>query len=154
MMLAQRFFAARKRVVLMLGLNQLSTRMYASLGGIISGWRKNVFAGGLDSVPFGKVGHTLFPLFLLMPPLLELLPPLALVLAAIGFATSGTLMLWAAISGGVTLLWWIVVYVTISESPLYALAYPLGALILLYIFFTAVIRGRRVSWKGRTYISQ
>jgi chlorobactene glucosyltransferase len=154
MMLAQRFFAARKRVVVVLGLNQLSTRMYASLGEIISGWRKNVFAGGLDSMPFGKVGHTLFPLFLLMPPLLELLPPLALVLAAFGFATSGTLMLWAAISGGVTLLWWIVVYVTIRESPLYALVYPLGALILLYIFFTAVIRGRRVSWKGRTYISQ
>jgi chlorobactene glucosyltransferase len=154
MMLAQKFFAARKRVVLILGLNQLSTRMYASLGGIISGWRKNVFAGGLDSMPFGKVGHTLFPLFLLMPPLLELLPPLASVLAAFGFATSGTLMLWAAISGGATLLWWIVVYVTIRENPLYALAYPLGALILLYIFFTAVIRGRRVSWKGRTYISQ
>ena len=154
MMLAQRFFAARKRVVLILGLNQLSTRMYASLGEIISGWRKNVFAGGLDSMPFGKVGHTLFPLFLLMPPLLELLPPLALVLAAFGLATSGTLMLWAAISGGMTLLWWIVVYVMIRESPLYALVYPLGALILLYIFFTAVIRGRRVSWKGRTYLSQ
>jgi chlorobactene glucosyltransferase len=154
LMLAQRFFAARKRVMLMLGVNQLSTRMYASLGEIISGWRKNVFAGGLDSMPFGKVGHTLFPLFLLMPPLLELLPPLALVLAAFGLATSGTLMLWAAISAGVTLLWWIVVYVTIRESPLYALVYPLGALILLYIFFTAVIRGRRVTWKGRTYLSQ
>jgi chlorobactene glucosyltransferase len=154
LMLAQRFFAARKRVVLMLGLNQLSTRMYASLREIISGWRKNVFAGGLDAMPFGKVGHTLFPLFLLMPPVLELLPPLALVLAAFGLATSGTLMLWATISGGVTLLWWIVVYVTIRESPLYSLAYPLGALVLLYIFFTAVIRGRRVSWKGRTYLSQ
>jgi hypothetical protein len=32
--------------------------------------------------------------------------------------------------------------------------YPLGALILLYIFFTAVIRGRRVTWKGRTYLAQ
>src|ERR1700694_1141990 len=154
LMLAQRFFAARKRVVLMLGVNQLSTRMYASLGEIISGWRKNVFAGGLDSVPFGRIGQTIFPLVLLMPPLLELLPPLALVLAAFGLATSGTLMLWAVISGGVTLLWWIVVYVTIRESPFYALVYPLGALILLYIFFTAVIRGRRVSWKGRTYLSQ
>jgi chlorobactene glucosyltransferase len=154
LMLAQRFFAARKRVVLVLGLNQLSTRMYASLGEIISGWRKNVFAGGLDSMPFGKVGHTLFPLFLLMPPVMELLPPLPLALAAAGLATSSTLLLWAAISAGVTLLWWIVVYLTIRQSPLYALAYPLGALILLYIFFTAVIRGRRVSWKGRTYISQ
>jgi chlorobactene glucosyltransferase len=154
MMLAQTFFAARKRVVVMLGVNQLSTRMYASLPGIIEGWRKNVFAGGLDSVPFGKVGRTLFPLFLLMPPLMELLPVLALALAAAGFATSGTLLLWAAISGAATLLWWIVVYVTVRENPLYALAYPLGALVLLWIFLTAVIRGRRVRWKGRTYISQ
>jgi chlorobactene glucosyltransferase len=154
MMLAHRFYAARKRVVVMLGPNQLSTRMYGSLREIIGGWRKNVFAGGLDSVPFGKVGQTMFPLFLLMPPLMELLPVLALVLAAAGLATSGTLLVWAAISTVVTLLWWILVYVTIKENVLYALAYPLGALVLLYIFFTAVIRGRRVSWKGRTYISQ
>jgi chlorobactene glucosyltransferase len=154
MMLAQTFFAARKRVVLVLGVNQLSTRMYASLREIIGGWQKNVFAGGLDSVPFGKVGRTLFPLFLLMPPLMELVPLLALVLAATGFATGGTLLLWAAISVAATLGWWIVVYVTVRENPLYALAYPLGALVLLYIFLTAVVRGRRVSWKGRTYISQ
>jgi len=154
LMLAQRFFAARKRVVMMLGLNQLSTRMYASLREIIRGWQKNVFAGGLDSVPFGKVGRTIFPLFLLMPPLMELLPPLALALAVGGLASSGTLLVWAAISGAVTLLWWIVVYITVGENPLHALAYPLGALVLLHIFFTAAIRGRRVSWKGRTYISQ
>ena len=153
MMLAQRFFAARKRVVIMLGVNQLSTRMYGSLREIVSGWRKNVFAGGLDSVPFGKMGQTIFPLVLLLPPLMELLPPLALVLAAFGVATSSTLLLWAAMSCAATLAWWVVVYATIGENPLYALAYPLGALVLLYIFFTAVIRGRRVSWKGRTYIS-
>ena len=154
LMLAQKFFAARKRVVLMLGLNQLSTRMYASLGEIISGWRKNVFAGGLDSVPFGKMGRTFFPLVLLLPPVLELLPVLALLLAGFGMGASNTLLLWAAISCTATLLWWIGVYVTIGENPLYALAYPLGALVILYIFVSAVIRGRRVTWKGRTYISQ
>jgi chlorobactene glucosyltransferase len=154
MKLAQHFFAARKRVVLMLGVDQLSTRMYGSLGEIIRGWQKNVFAGGLDSVPFGKVGKTIFPLFLLMPPLMELLPPLALALVAAGLTAGGTLLVWAAISASVTLLWWILAYVTIRDNPLYALAYPLGALVLLYIFLTAVIRGRRVTWKGRTYISQ
>ena len=154
LMLAQRFFAARKRVVLRLGLNQLSTRMYGSLGKIIRGWQKNVFAGGLDAVPFGKAGQTIFPLFLLTPPLMELVPLAALVLSVAGLATGGTLLLWAAISSAVTLLWWILVYATIRVNPLYALAYPLGALVLLYIFVTAVIRGRRVSWKGRTYISQ
>jgi chlorobactene glucosyltransferase len=154
LMLAQKFFAARKRVVLMLGVNQLSTRMYASLSEIVSGWRKNVFAAGLDSVPFGRVGRTMFPLFLLLPPLMELLPPLALILAAFGLPAGPTLLLWAAISAAATLIWWIVVYVTTRENPFYALLYPLGALVLLYIFVSAVIRGRRVSWKGRTYISQ
>jgi chlorobactene glucosyltransferase len=154
LMLAQKFFAARKRVVLVLGVNQLSTRMYQSLREIVRGWRKNVFAGGLDSVPFGKIGRTFFPLVLLLPPLMELLPPLALVLAVAGLPASSTLLLWAAIACAVTLLWWIVAYVTIGENPLYALAYPLGALVLLYIFVTAVIRGRRVTWKGRTYIAR
>jgi hypothetical protein len=154
LLLAQRFFAARKRVVLMLGLEQLSTRMYGSLREIISGWRKNVFAGGLDSVPFGKMGQTLFPLVLLLPPSLELLPVLALGLTAFGMGAGSTLLVWAILSSAATLFWWIVVYTTVRENPLFALAYPLGALVLLYIFVTAVIRGRRVSWKGRTYISQ
>jgi chlorobactene glucosyltransferase len=153
LMLAQRFFSARKRVVLMLGVDQLSTRMYASLREIISGWRKNVFAGGLDSVPFGKIGQSLFPLALLLPPTLELLPPLALVMS-IFVASGGTLLLWALISTAASLAWWLLVYGTVRENPLYSLAYPLGALILLYIFFTAVIRGRRVTWKGRTYLSR
>jgi chlorobactene glucosyltransferase len=153
LMLAQRFFAARKKVVLMLGVNQLSTRMYASLSEIIGGWRKNVFAGGLDAVPFGRFGRTLFPLFLLLPPVMELLPVLALLLGAFGTATPGV-MLWATISTAATLVWWLLVYLTVRENPIYALAYPLGALVLLYIFVTAVISGQRVSWKGRTYVAQ
>jgi hypothetical protein len=64
------------------------------------------------------------------------------------------MMLWATISSVATLIWWLVVYITIGENPLYALLYPLGALVLLYIFVTAVIRGRRVTWKGRTYLSE
>jgi hypothetical protein len=85
---------------------------------------------------------------------MELLPLLALVLAAAGLATSSAMLLWAGISTAVMLAWWILVYVTIHENPFYALVYPLGALVLLYIFLTAVIRGRRVSWKGRTYIAR
>jgi chlorobactene glucosyltransferase len=153
LMLAQKFFAARKSVILMLGVSQLSTRMYASLREIINGWRKNVFAGGLDSVPFGKMGQTIFPLVLLTPPLMELFPVLALIAGAFGLLTPG-IILWAAIAAAATLAWWVVVYATVRENPLYALLYPLGALMLLYIFVTAVIRGRKVSWKGRTYIAQ
>jgi hypothetical protein len=92
-------------------------------------------------------------LFLLLPPLMQVLPVLVLILGALGQATPDA-MLWATIASAATLLWWIVVYVTIGENPLYALAYPLGALVLLYIFVTAVMRGRRVTWKGRTYIAE
>jgi hypothetical protein len=92
-------------------------------------------------------------LFLLLPPLMQVLPVLVLILGAFGQATPDV-MLWATIASAATLLWWIVVYVTIGENPVYALAYPLGALVLLYIFVTAVMRGRRVTWKGRTYVAE
>lgn len=153
MMLAQTVFARGRKVVLMLGVNQLSTRMYTSLQGLIDGWRKNVFAAGLDSVPFGAVGRVLFPLALLVPPVMQLLPLVVLVLGALGMV-SGGLVVWATTATIATLVWWIVVYAQLGESVAYAFAYPLGALVLLYIFTTAIIRGRRVSWKGRTYISR
>ena len=153
LMLAQKFFAMRKKLVLMTGVNQLSTRMYASLGEIINGWRKNVFAGGLDSVPFGQLGKSLFPLFLLLPPLMGLVPPLVLALGIFGIGPPG-LMLWSLICTVAMFVWWLVVYATIGEPVPYAFLFPLGALILLYIFGSAVIRGRRVTWKGRTYLSR
>jgi len=107
----------------------------------------------LDSVPFGRIGRTFFPLVLLLPPLMQLLPGLVLILGALGHVPP-EMMLWATISGVATLIWWLVVYIRISDNPLYALLYPLGAVVLLYIFVTAVIRGRRVTWKGRTYLSE
>lgn len=152
LMLAQKFFAARKHVVLMLGVDQLSTRMYASLRDIIAGWRKNVFAGGLDAVPFGRIGRTLFPLALLLPPLMELFPVVVLLFSAL-ISTTPAILWWSLIASAATLGWWLAVYTAIRENPLYALTYPLGALVILYIFATAVIRGRRVTWKGRTYIA-
>jgi len=153
LMLAQTVFARGKKLVLMLGVDQLSTRMYRSLDELINGWRKNVFAAGLDAVPFGALGRIVFPLALLTPPVMQLMPLVVLVAASLGFV-SGALILWATIAAIATLLWWIVAYVQIEESPLYALAYPLGASVLLYIFASAILRGRRVTWKGRTYISR
>jgi chlorobactene glucosyltransferase len=152
LMLAQTAFARGKRLVLMLGVDQLSTRMYRSLNELINGWRKNVFAAGLDAVPFGRLGRIVFPLALLTPPVMQIAPLIVLVAAALGIV-SGGITLWATIATAATLLWWIVAYVQIDESPLYALAYPLGASVLLYIFASAIIRGRRVTWKGRTYTS-
>jgi len=37
------------------------------------------------------------------------------------------------------------------QSPLYALALPVGAVIVLVIVARATVRGRGVEWKGRRY---
>ena len=153
MMLAQRYFARGRRVVLEEGIHQLSTRMYTSLGELVRGWGKNVFAGGRDSVPFGLFGRLLFPLLLLSAPLFNLVPALVLI-ASVVAPVSSALLLWAVIAEVAMLLWWIYLYASIGESPFYSLLSPLGALMVFYIFLRAALRGQRVLWKGRQYISQ
>jgi chlorobactene glucosyltransferase len=152
LMLAQRYFASGKRVVLAEGLNQLSTRMYTSLREIVHGWGKNVFAGGRDSVPLGALGRFVFPLMLLSGPLIGLAP--AVVLAASIFAAiPEALLLWAMLSQAALIVWWIYVYHSISEPLWYALLSPVGAVVTLYIFLRAIARGQRVMWKDREYVS-
>ena len=152
MMMAQRFFARGKRVVLAEGLDQLSTRMYTSLGELVRGWGKNVYAGGIDSLPGGRLLGPLFPFLLLSAPLSGLLPALILV-AALFFTVPQPLNLWALITQIFLLVWWIFVYFRISRSPLYAFLSPIGAAVVFYIFLRAVLRGRRVIWKDREYVS-
>ena len=149
--LAQGFFASGRRVSLVLGHRQLATRMYTSLGELVAGWRKNMFAGGREAMPLGWLGQLLFPLLLLVPPLMALAPLVALVLGAFGLVPA-SLTLAAAIATGAAVLWALVVYASMGV-PRYALTYPLGAAVLLWIVVQAVSRGQRVSWKGRAYLS-
>lgn len=151
MMMAQRFFARGKKVVLMEGADQLSTRMYTSLGGLVHGWGKNVFAGGRDSVPLGILGQIAFPFLLLLAPLISLVPPVVL-LASLFVAVPQAVVLWAVIACVALLVWWVFAYRTAEVSPLYALLSPIGAAVVFYIFLRAAIRGRRVAWKGREYL--
>ena len=58
---------------------------------------------------------------------------------------------WAGVAAAAMLGYWAVGYHKLRLSPLYALAYPLGALVLLWIVVGAVARGTRVQWKGRRY---
>jgi hypothetical protein len=64
-----------------------------------------------------------------------------------------SLTLAAAIATAAVLLWWLVAYPAMRVSPLYAFTYPLGACVLLWIVVQAVVRGQRVQWKGRAYVS-
>jgi chlorobactene glucosyltransferase len=153
MMLAQRAFTLGKRVILEAGFNQISARMYTTLRELIDGWGKNVFAGGRDAAQFGRVGRAAYPLMLLTGPLIGLVPPLVLLFSLTGFIPPA-IVLWAAISSVALLIWWLGLYRTIGESPAYAFLSPLGAAVVFYIFLRAVLRGQKVTWKGRGYISR
>jgi chlorobactene glucosyltransferase len=159
--LAQRFFAQGRRAVLVLGTRQLTTRMYTSLAEVVRGWMKNIFAGSLDAVPLGRAGRALLPLALLSGPVLTL-APLAVLATRLLWPLPPALALWSGICAVATLLWWVAIYTIFARTilapttftavaPVYALAFPLGAAVLLYITARALMRGRRVEWKGRAY---
>lgn len=148
--LAQMFFVRGKRTVVLLGLRQLSTRMYTTLRELSDGWGKNLYAGGMDAMPAGAFGRALYPLALVLPAMSGVIPPLLVALSLFG-VVSGGVTLWASIVSLTNLIWWLIVYVRLGQSILYALLYPIGAAVLLYITVGSVVRGRRVEWKGRTY---
>lgn len=148
--LAQRWHRAGRTTTLVLGLEQLSTRMYTSLGELVEGWGKNIYAGGRDAMPLGVAGRVVFPLALLTPALFGLAPPLVLALALAG-ALGGDALLWGAVTTTANLAWWLLVYAWLRLSPAYALLHPLGAGVLLFIAARAIARGRRVRWKDRDY---
>ncbi|MEO7042588.1 MAG: glycosyltransferase family 2 protein [Gemmatimonadaceae bacterium] len=151
LMLAQRYFELGKKTVLVSGMSQLSTRMYTSLRELIGGWRKNLFAGGRHSMPLGARSAALAPLLLPLPFLMQLVPATLLVVALV--LQLHALLIWSAISVAFTLLSWLVYY-RMAQVPVgYALLYPLGAAVALYIALSAIIRGSRVEWKGREYES-
>lgn len=152
LMLAQKWFAAGRNTVLVLGWNQLTTRMYTSLRELVSGWRKNVYAGGIDAVPMGAVGRALFPIMLPLPALMQLAPVAALILALLG-AGGTALLVWSVVATVATLALWAVVYLVDRQNPFFALCFPLGATVLLYILVSATARGSAVEWKGRAYRS-
>lgn len=152
LMLAQKFFAAGRRTVLALGWDQLATRMYTSLAELVGGWRKNVYAGGREAMPGGRVGRLIFPFLLVVPGLMQLIPPIVLILALSGLV-SAPIALWSGISTLALLLWWGFLYAVNGQRIWYALLFPVGAAAMLYIMVTAAARGSNVAWKGRSYTS-
>lgn len=148
--LAMRAKRQGMRVHLILGPRQLVTRMYESLGALVRGWMKNVYAGGVEALPAGRVFRAAFPLLLLSPIMVWLAPFVALLFALLGMG-SQALKTWAIATSAVTLLWWLIVYALIGRRPWYAAIAPIGNLVLGYIFVRAIARGRLVEWKGREY---
>ncbi len=150
--LAQRLFAAGKRTELILGNDELTTRMYTSLREIVAGWRKNVFAGGREAMPGGRVGQMIFPALLLLPAALTLLPLLALA-TSLAVGAPPWLLLAAGIALAAQVCTWAAVCRWMGVPVWYALLFPLGAAVFAVIAIQAIARGSRVEWKGRGYIT-
>lgn len=153
LMMAQRFFKSGRLVVVQQGVDQLSTRMYTSLRELIAGWGKNVFAGGRDAVPLGWVGRLFFPITLLSAPVFGFLPALILI-ASLFVAVPHAVLLFAWITQVALWISWSALYLMMRQSPVYALIAPVGAAMTAYIFLRAMLRGQRVTWKGRSYVSR
>jgi chlorobactene glucosyltransferase len=147
--LAQLVHARGMRGELVMGEHELSTRMYTSLSEIVNGWTKNMVTAGADTLPPGVVPRLLLPVLLLVVPLMHLAPPVTLISSLFVPVWIGALM-WAAACSIMLVAWWAIIYVrAFRQSPLYALALPLGAMIVLFIIARATVRGRGVEWKGR-----
>ncbi len=150
LMLAQTVFRSGRRVTLVLGLDQLATRMYTSLGELVQGWRKNIYAAGGDVLPLGGIaGKVLLPILLVAPSLFLLMPVVVLLAGLAGIADVALAP--PAVAVLLLMAGWGVIYGAFGVSPLYGVLYPLGSAVLLYIVITAIVRGRQVSWKGRSY---
>jgi chlorobactene glucosyltransferase len=148
--MAQEFVRSGRRMTLLVATEQFSTRMYSSLGEIVRGWRKNIYAGGKHAALGGDVGRALYPFLLLSAPIIGLVPPAALVLAITGLLSSAWLV-WSTIVVVTTIIFWIAMYAFMRAPIRYALLYPLGLAMLFYIAAGAVARGRNVEWKDRKY---
>ena len=129
--------------------DDLATRMYRSLGELVAGWSKNIFTGGLQSVPRG-IRPFMAPIAFLGGVGLWLLPPLVL-LAAVAGLLGADMLLWASVVYGISVVTFGRFTRMMGASAAYGLLYPLGAAVGTFIFVKSWSGGRTVEWKGRRY---
>jgi chlorobactene glucosyltransferase len=151
--LAQNWVRAGRPIALLFAERQLSTHMYASLSELIGGWRKNIYAGGRNAMVGGAPAQAAYPVVLLGLPLYSLAPVIALLLSLVGVLGTSWLV-WGGVVYAANLVFWAVIYRFMRQRIWYALLYPLGIAMLFYIAAGAVLRGSRVEWKNRQYVTK
>jgi chlorobactene glucosyltransferase len=149
--LAQAYLRHGRRIHFAFAHTLMETRMYRSLRELLEGWSKNVYLGGRASFPEEPVRRALVPVMLGLALLFWLIPPMA---AALLMATGGPAGLTAAalVATALSVLFWMLICYGMAIPAGYALGFPLGAIMTLYIVARSTWRGgRRVEWRGRTY---
>lgn len=148
---AQRVVREGRKLSLRMAEDDLATRMYRSLGGLVEGWSKNMVVGGLQGVP-PSVRPVMAPLSLIVGVGLWIVPPMALALTLAPWGLGGPrLTAWAATATGVSVGHWALLTRRMGAPAWYGFLYPLGAAVGVYIFLRSWLGGRNVVWKGRRY---
>jgi len=148
--LAQGVVRSGYRLSLRLGETVFATRMYRSLRELVDGWSKNIFTGGLKTVPPALRG-IMAPASVVVAAALWIAPPVALSLALAG-AGGDPLLWWSGSAVTFSCVFWMVFTGRMGAPFYYGFLYPLGAVAGMYIFLRSWTRGRNVEWKGRRYV--
>jgi len=132
----------------------LSTRMYRSLGELVAGWSKNLYMGGVQAFP-RHFRPLVLPASLVGGVVLWLAPPATLVggggAVVVGASAVTGWLVWAAIASAASAAAFAWFAARMGAPARYGLAYPLGAIVTLWILARSYARGREVEWKGRRY---
>lgn len=155
LMIGQRVRAAGRKVSLVIGTEQLSTRMYDGFGTIVRGWMKNVYAGGRLSMPGGLIGRVIFPFVLVGGPLFIVAPFIAAIMLLATWAfhvvIAPAIVVWS-VTSTIALLWFLGAINAFARTEKWRVLFvPIGMIVFAGICAAAVIRGSSVKWKGRTY---
>ena len=144
--LAQTVKRHGRTFVIRMAMDDLTTRMYHSLGGLIAGWSRLIQMGSTQGQPlvssFGVVAVATFCFWIV--------PPLMLLSALLGFGGE-TLLIWSAIACSLSVGIHAAFLHFLGAPAYYAVFYPLGSFVVLYIMIRSKVRASDVEWKGRRY---
>ena len=144
--LAQTVKRHGRTFVIRMAMDDLTTRMYHSLGGLITGWSRLIQMGSTQGQPlvssFGVVTVATFCFWIV--------PPLMLLSALLGFGGE-TLLIWSALVCSLSVGIHAAFLHFLGAPAYYAVFYPLGSFVVLYIMIRSKVRASDVEWKGRRY---
>ena len=144
--LAQTVKRHGRTLVVRMAMDALRTRMHHSLTGMIAGWSRLIQMGAAQGQPlvasFGAVTVTTLCFWIV--------PPLMLISALAGFGGE-TLLIWSALVYGLSVGIHAVFLNFLGGPTYYAVFYPLGSFVVIYIMIRSKIRTGDVEWKGRRY---
>lgn len=144
--LAQTVKRHGRTFVIRMAMDDLTTRMYHSLGGLIAGWSRLIQMGSTQGQPlvssFGMVTVATFCFWIV--------PPLMLLSALLGFGGE-TLLIWSALVCSLSVGIHAAFLHFLGAPAYYAVFYPLGSFVVLYIMIRSKVRASDVEWKGRRY---